>query len=219
MSATRVRVIGIGGGAAAGKSTLVETLMRDGTLAQRIGGRVEGMSADAYVREAAAQEPLRSKIAALYPAAVRADGSLDRTRLARAAFTTPALLTQLEALQWPLVAEELRGRIAAATANGARVLLVEAIALIGSPLEPLLDACLLVDLPSEERLARAVSRGTSLHDAVERDAAQAMHLAALRAASPVHIDGSGSPAHVAAAAAEAIAALCSQDGERADPTV
>jgi hypothetical protein len=46
-----------------------------------------------------------------------------------------------------------------------------------------------------------------------------MHLAALRAASPVLIDGSGSPAHVAAAAAEAIAALCSQDGERADPTV
>ena len=219
MSATRVRVIGIGGGAASGKSTLVEALMRDGTLSQRIGGRVESMSADDFVREVAAREPLRSKIAALYPAAVRADGSLDRALLARAAFATPALLTQLEELQWPLVAEELRGRIAAATASGTRVLLVEAIALIGSPLEPLLDGCVLVDLPREERIARAVARGASQRDAVERDSAQAKHLAALRAASPVHIDGTGSLAHVAAAGAEAIAALCSQDGERANPAV
>ena len=99
------------------------------------------------------------------------------------------------------------------------VLLVEAIALIGSPLEPLLDGCVLVDLPREERIARAVARGASQRDAVERDSAQAKHLAALRAASPVHIDGTGSLAHVAAAGAEAIAALCSQDGERANPAV
>jgi len=215
MSAMRPCVVGIVGGIAVGKSTVASALCVDAVIAAELGGAVTVLDLDAVLRaRRAAPGPLRDAIAALYPAAQRPDGSLDASLLAAAAFADSALMTALEALQWPVAVAALRAAITAATAQGVRALLVEGIALAEPPFASMLDALLLLHAAPQTRAARAVARGVHAEEFVARDAAGLRHLAAAERHASARIDATGALPDVVRAARGAILALCSSGGTR-----
>ena len=213
-----MKMIGITGAIGAGKSSVARALVADAALARDLGGAVQFFNADDALREARNQAgPLRDAIVKLLPAAQGPDGSLDQVALASAAFSDPALLKQLELLQWPVARAAMHTARDQAVAGGASLLIIEAIALLSSGLGEELDGYLVLTLPTAERRERAVGRGMSEAAFDLRDAAQHGLTEALLAAGGVEVSGRGSVQEVAAAAGRALRLLCSTDEPRPDP--
>ena len=208
MSSRLVRV-GLGGLIASGKSSLAAALVANVELQEAIGGAVEHVDADALLRAARSTDvALRDAILAVVPNARRADGSLDSALLAARAFADPTVLNRLEELQWPVVRQAIRGASRDAAARGARLLLVEAIALGRSGLAAELDGALFLHADEAVRRQRFVSRGGSEEDFQMRNAAQAGIPAEMAAIGAVRIDGSGPLPETVHAASQALRRLC-----------
>ena len=213
-----MKTIGIAGAIGAGKSSVARALVADAALARDLGGALHYFNADEALREARNQAgPLRDSIAKLIPAAQSPDGSLDQAALASAAFNDPALLKQLELLQWPVARAAMHVAREQAVASGASLLIVEAIALLSSGLVEELDGYLVLTLPTAERRERAIGRGMSGAAFEQRDAAQSGLTEALLAAGGVEVNAGGSVQEVAAAAGQALRLLCSTDEPHPDP--
>ena len=213
-----MKMIGITGAIGAGKSSVARALVADAALARNLGGAVHFFNADDALREARNQAgPLRDAIVKLLPAAQGPDGSLDQVALASAAFSDPALLKQLELLQWPVARAAAHTARDQAVAGGASLLIIEAIALLSSGLVEELDGYLILTLPTAERRERAVGRGMSGAAFDLRDAAQHGLTEALLAAGGVEVSARGSVQEVAAAAGRALRLLCSTDESQPDP--
>ena len=213
-----MKTIGIAGAIGAGKSSVARALVADAALARDVGGALHYFNADEALREARNQAgPLRDSIAKLIPAAQSPDGSLDQAALASAAFNDPALLKQLELLQWPVARAAMHVAREEAVASGASLLLVEAIALLSSGLTEELDGYLVLSLPTAERRERAISRGMSGAAFEQRDAAQRGLTEALIAAGGVEVNARGSVQEVAAGAGQALRLVCSTDEPHPDP--
>lgn len=213
-----MKMIGITGAIGAGKSSVARALVADAALARDLGGTVHFFNADDALREARNQAgPLRDAIVKLLPAAQGPDGSLDQVALASAAFSDPALLKQLELLQWPVARAAAHTARDQAVAGGASLLIIEAIALLSSGLVEELDGYLILTLPTAERRERAVGRGMSGAAFDLRDAAQHGLTEALLAAGGVEVSARGSVQEVAAAAGRALRLLCSTDESQPDP--
>ena len=213
-----MKTIGIAGAIGAGKSSVARALVADAALARDVGGALHYFNADEALREARNQAgPLRDSIAKLIPTAQSPDGSLDQAALASAAFNDPALLKQLELLQWPVARAAMHVAREQAVASGASLLIVEAIALLSSGLVEELDGYLVLTLPTAERRERAIGRGMSGAAFEQRDAAQSGLTEALLAAGGVEVNARGSVQEVAAAAGRALRLLCSADEPHPDP--
>ena len=213
-----MKTIGIAGAIGAGKSSVARALVADAVLGRDLGGAVHYFNADDALRAARNQAGLlQDAILKLFPAAQGPDGSLDQAALARAAFNNPALLKQLELLQWPVARAAMHVAREQAVASGASLLLVEAIALLNSGLAAELDAYLVLTLPTAERRERAISRGMSGAAFEQRDAAQRGLTEALIAAGGVEVNARGSVQEVAAGAGQALRLLCSTDEPHPDP--
>ena len=213
-----MKMIGMTGAIGAGKSSVARALVADAALARDLGGTVHFFNADDALREARNQAgPLRDAIVKLLPAAQGPDGSLDQVALASAAFSDPALLKQLELLQWPVARAAAHTARDQAVAGGASLLIIEAIALLSSGLVEELDGYLILTLPTAERRERAVGRGMSGAAFDLRDAAQHGLTEALLAAGGVEVSARGSVQEVAAAAGRALRLLCSTDESQPDP--
>jgi dephospho-CoA kinase len=213
-----MKMIGIAGAIGVGKSSVARALVADAALARDLGGALHFFNADDALRSARKQAgPLRDAIVTLLPSAQGPDGSLDQVALASAAFSDPALLKQLELLQWPVARAALHAARDQAVAGGASLLLVEAIALLSSGLVEELDAYLILILPTAERRERAVDRGMSGAAFDLRDAAQHGLTEALLAAGGVEVSARGSVQEVAGAAGQALRLLCSTDEPHPDP--
>jgi dephospho-CoA kinase len=174
--------VGLTGGVASGKSTVSALLGRLGAVV---------IDADVLAREVVAPgTPGLERIVAVFgPQMLDADGALDRARLGALVFADPARRAELEAVIHPRV----RARAADLERDappGALVvhdipLLVET----GQAAD--FDAVLVVDLPVEEQVARAMrDRGWSEDEARARVSAQASRGERLDAATHV-IDNSG----------------------------
>jgi len=204
-----MKVIGITGAIGAGKSSVARALVADAALARDLGGAVHFFNADDALRSARNQAgPLRDAIVKLLPAAQGPDGGLDQVALASAAFSDPALLKQLELLQWPVARAAAHAARDQAVAGGASLLIIEAIALLSSGLIKELDGYLVLTLPTAERRERAVGRGMSGAAFDLRDAAQHGLTEALLAAGGVEVSARGSVQEVAGAAGQALRLLC-----------
>jgi dephospho-CoA kinase len=215
-----VKVIGIAGAIGVGKSSVARALVSDAGLARDLGGAVHYFNADDALRSARNQAgPLQDAILKLLPAAQGPDGSLDQAALASAAFSDPALLKQLELLQWPVARAAMHVAREQAVASGASLLLVEAIALLNSGLAGELDGYLVLTLPTSERRERAIGRGMSGAAFEVRDAAQHGLTEALLAAGGVEVSARGSVQEVAAAAGRALRLLCSTDEPHSDRAI
>ncbi len=128
-------------------------------LAER-GARV--VDADRVAREVTAPgTPVHAAILGRFGASVTAaDGTLDRAALGRLVFADPAALRDLEALVHPAVRPRILDLIAAAEADTAPAVVIEAIKLVEGGLAQLCDEVWLVTCDPAVQRARLLARGT-----------------------------------------------------------
>lgn len=177
---------GLTGGIASGKSTISRLFRELGCVT---------IDADQVV--ARLYEPGAAGHAALVqtygPGILDAQGKIDRPKLADLAFASVASAQQLNALIHPLVTgEELRmmGEIAEQRPDEDLIVVVEATLLIEAGGRARYDRVVVVDVPPDVQLARAVGRGMSPEDVERRIARQMPREERLRYADYV-IDNSG----------------------------
>ena len=102
------KILGITGGIGTGKSTVMQILRED--------WGAELCFADEIARDLTrpGQEAWRLEIELFGPSILKDDGTIDRRRLSALVFSDPAKLAAVNGIVHPLVAEEVRRRIAAA---------------------------------------------------------------------------------------------------------
>jgi dephospho-coA kinase len=179
-----VRIIGITGGIASGKSTVTDFLKQQG---------YQVIDADQVVHEL--QEPggrlYQALLSAFGPAILREDGRLDRAKLGAMIFGNPDLLAQSSQLQNEIIREELARR---------RDLLAETEAVFFMDL-PLLfeleydnwfDQIWLVDVTEETQLSRLMNRNALNQEEAEKRIAAQLSLQEKRKRADVLIDNNGS---------------------------
>lgn len=176
--------VGLTGGIGAGKSTVAGLLSAHGALV---------IDADAISRELVEPgSPVLQELVDHFGSQVlRPDGSLDRGRLAHEAFTSPDGTAALNAIMHPRIREESVRRLAAAEATGAEVVVYDMPLLVETGQSELVDLVVVVDVPVEVQIARAVGlRGLDEVDVRRRLDVQATR-EERRAVADVVIDNSG----------------------------
>ncbi len=179
-------VIGLTGNIAAGKSSVARHFAAWGATV---------VDADALARTAV--EPhtpaLRAITARWGGGVLAADGSLDRAALRRGVFADPVERAALDAIVHPEVARLRAEAVAAAAARGDRLVVCDIPLLFEAGLTGTVDVIVLVDAPSDQRLARLVrDRGLSADEAAAMMEAQ-WPSARKRARADWVIDNDGTP--------------------------
>ncbi len=175
--------VGLTGGIASGKSTVSELLAGLGAVI---------VDSDKIAREVV--EPgtpgLAQVVAEFGPSVLTESGALDRAKVGEIVFADEGARGRLNAIVHPLVGErsaelEEAGRAAGKLVVNDIPLLVE----VGYA--PFFDEVIVVDVPVETQVERAIARGMTEIDARARIAAQASREDRLAAATYV-IDNTGS---------------------------
>jgi dephospho-CoA kinase len=161
-----MRVIGLTGGIATGKSTVAAMLASRGAAV---------VDADRLAREVV--EPGRPALAEIAeefgPGVIAADGSLDRPALAAVVFSDAARRRRLEAITHPRISALMGERIAAAIAAGPPLVVVDIPLLFENGRGGMVEGVLVVYADVATQLRRLVERdGMSEADARGRIAAQ-----------------------------------------------
>jgi dephospho-CoA kinase len=185
-----MRLIGLTGNIASGKSTVARLLVERGAVL---------VDADRLAREAVRPgTPALAQIAERFGDAVLApDGTLDRATLRGHVFADRYELEALNAIVHPEVERLREQRVAQARDGGAQVVVCDIPLLFEKHLADRFDAIILVDAPRPLRLERLV-RDRGLHEAEAMDMIAAQMPAELkRARSDYVIDNTGSLADLA----------------------
>ncbi|HVY48749.1 MAG TPA: dephospho-CoA kinase [Minicystis sp.] len=159
-------LFGLTGGIASGKSTVAARLRELG---------VPVIDADQLAREVVApgSEGLAAVVAAFGEGVLAEDGALDRKALAAVAFADPARRRQLNAILHPRIAALTMQRSAALAARGEPVACYEAALLVENGLADAFRPLVVVAVPEDVQVARAMARdGSTEADARARIAAQ-----------------------------------------------
>jgi dephospho-CoA kinase len=178
-----IRVIGLTGGIASGKSTVARMLAE-------LGASV--VDADQVAREVVRPgRPALSAIVVAFGAEILTPaGEVDRKRLAQRVFADPDARRQLEGITHPRIREEAARRMAELEASGVPVVVYEASLLVESGSHRDLAGLIVVAAPEEVQLRRMQERdGLPADEAGRRLAAQASLRDKLAVADYV-IDGS-----------------------------
>ena len=161
-----MRVIGLTGGIASGKSLVSERLAERGAAvidADKVGHESyrSGTGTFDAVVEAFGKE------------VVGADGEIDRKALGGKVFGDPEARRRLEAIVWPAIRTLIGAELDRLRAQGERVAVVEAAVLIEADWVPLVDEVWLVTAQRETAIARLAERnGMSEEQAQARIDAQ-----------------------------------------------
>ncbi len=185
-----MKIIGIVGGVASGKSRATEYLRQLGAAVldgDRVGHEV--------LREPAVVAAARARWGT---AILDADGQIDRSKLAKIVFAptkeAAAELQFLEDLTHPRIRARLADEVASLEAK--RIVpaaVLDAPVLLKAGWNDFCDIILFIDTPEKLRLQRAAARGWSPQEVQRREAAQAT-LQEKRQAADLVLDNSGSPA-------------------------
>lgn len=172
-----MRVLGLAGGIATGKSTVATLLLEQ---AQQCGWRVAHLDADLAARAVVAPgtdgllavlEHFGSAFA--LPKGHPEAGALDRPKLGALVFADAEARQALEALLHPRIVDTLRSELAAADAEGCQLALLNAAILLEMGLDALCDAVAVVWCLPEVQLERLRARnGLSAEAAAQRMASQ-----------------------------------------------
>jgi dephospho-CoA kinase len=155
-----LRLYGLTGGIASGKST-VSRMLRE------LGAHV--LDADAIAREVVEPgTPGLAEVAARFPGVVGPDGRLDRARLGARVFADPAERAALNALLHPRIGAAFLEKTQALAEQGLERVLYDAPLLIENGLHAGMDGVLLVWVPRELQKQRLMAR-----DGLEAQAAEA----------------------------------------------
>lgn len=178
-----MKVIGLTGGIACGKSTVARILSDLGAVV---------VDADAVVHrlQEPGQEVYRQIVEAFGPSILAPDGRLDRAALGRIVFADPEALARLEALTHPAVIAEVERLLGQITAPAA---VVEAVKLVEAGMHERCDSLWLVVCRPEVQASRLASRG--LDEAAIRARLRAQPAVdGMAAIADVVIENSGSSA-------------------------
>ena len=180
-----MKIIGLTGGIACGKST-VSTELR------ALGAAI--IDADALAHELSQlHQPLYNAYVQRFGREiVTADGTLDRAAIARRVFADPAVRTEVDAIAHPLIRMAAEERLRAARDENKRAAVLDVPLLFEAGWDALADETWVVALPREEQLKRLLARDKAMDEgeARARIAAQ-MPLAEKCARADVIIDNSG----------------------------
>ena len=180
-----MKIIGLTGGIACGKSTVSTELRAHGAAI---------IDADALAHELSQpHQPIYNAYVERFGSEiVAADGTLDRAAIARRVFADPAVHAEVEAIAHPIIRRAAEERLCAARDENKRAAVLDVPLLFEAGWDALADETWVVALPREEQLARLLARDTSMDagEARARIAAQ-MPLAEKCARADVVIDNSG----------------------------
>jgi len=182
----RIRVIGLTGGIATGKSTVARCLEEQGAVV---------IDADSLSREAVrpGSGALERIVALFGPEMLLTDGSLDRKRLGRLIFADPDKRRQLERITHPAIRRLADERISRLAAEGARVVFYMAPLLIEAGAVDRVDEVWVVTVRPEIQLERLMGRDAIDRAEAERIIASQMPLAEKERHGRIVIDNSGTP--------------------------
>ena len=179
-----VRIIGITGGIASGKSTVTEFLRQQG---------YQVIDADQEVHEL--QEPggrlYQALLSAFSPAILQEDGRLDRPKLGAMIFGNPELLAQSSQIQNQIIREELAGR-RDLLAEMEDIFFMDLPLLFELQYEDWFDQIWLVDVTEETQLSRLMTRNALSQEEAEKRIAAQLSLQEKRKRADVLIDNNGS---------------------------
>jgi dephospho-CoA kinase len=186
-----VKLYGLTGGIASGKSTVARIL-------RELGATV--IDADLLAREVVEPgQPAFEEIRATWPEVIGADGRIDRAKLGEIVFSSAAERAILNGITHPRIGEESARRTQEAEARGEPLAFYEAALIVENRLDEGLDGLVVVSVPEALQLARLKARdGLSEAAARARVAAQLPLAEKVRRATHV-IDNGGTPAQTRAA--------------------
>ena len=180
-----MKIIGLTGGIACGKSTVSTELRAHGAAI---------IDADALAHELSQpHRPIYNAYVERFGSEiVAADGTLDRAAIARRVFADPAVRAEVEAIAHPIIRRAAEERLRAARDENKRAAVLDVPLLFEAGWDALADETWVVALPREEQLVRLLARDKAMDagEARARIAAQ-MPLAEKCARADVVIDNSG----------------------------
>ncbi len=190
-----IRVIGLTGGIATGKSSIARFFQDMGALV---------IDADQLAREAVEPDSrgLAEVISAFGRGVLAPDGSLDRKRLGELVFADNARRSQLEGILHPEIKRLAEERIACAAEAGHRVVFYMAPLLIEAGVTDRVDEVWVVTVRPEVQLRRLMLRDGISRGQAQRIIVSQMPLAEKEKFGRVVIDNSGTPAETSSRLAE-----------------
>ena len=179
-----VRLIGLTGGIATGKSTVASLLAEHGATV---------VDSDELAREVVQRgQPALAEIAERFgPDVIAPDGSLDRAAMGAIVFADPEARRDLERITHPRIAELTQERIAAAAARDAGVVVVDVPLLFESKREDMFEGVLLVYAPEEVQIRRLIARDGLDEAAARQRLAAQLPIEEKRSRATWVIDNSG----------------------------
>lgn len=174
-------IVGVTGGIGAGKSTVAQRLAERGAVV---------IDADQISRDLVAPgSPILTELVTEFgPHILREDGSLNRAQLAADAFADPMLTDRLNSIMHPAIQRAAADRIAHASGD---IVVYDMPLLFETGQQALVDAVLVVDVPTDVQIDRAVNlRGLPRQDVERRMSVQVDRDTRLQGADFV-IDNSG----------------------------
>lgn len=178
-----VRIIGITGGIASGKSTVTEFLRQQG---------YQVIDADQVVHEL--QEPgerlYQALLSTFGSSILQEDGRLDRPKLGAMIFGNPELLAQSSQIQNQIIREELAGR-RDLLAGKEDIFFMDLPLLFELDYEAWFDQVWLVDVTEETQLSRLMTRNALSQEEAEKRIAAQLSLQEKRNRADVLIDNNG----------------------------
>jgi dephospho-CoA kinase len=179
-----MRVVGLTGGIASGKSTVT-------AMFRQLGAEV--IDADQVARDVVEPgTPGLEEVARRFPGVVDAAGRLDRVALGRRVFADPDERRALEAIVHPRIREEVARRTEALARAGVTVVLYDAALLIENGLHRGMDGVVLVSAPESVQRARLAARDGLDEAAITARLAAQLPLADKRAHATWVVDNGGS---------------------------
>jgi dephospho-CoA kinase len=179
-----MRVVGLTGGIASGKSTVT-------AMFRELGAPV--IDADEVARDVVEPgTPGLAEVARRFPGVVDASGRLDRAALGQRVFADPAERRALEAIVHPRIREEVARRIEALARTGVTVVLYDAALLIENELHRGMDGVIVVSAPESLQRSRLAARDGLDDAAITARLAAQLPLADKRAHATWVVDNGGS---------------------------
>ena len=180
-----MKIIGLTGGIACGKSTVSRVL-------RALGAAI--IDADALTHELSQpnQPIFNAYVERFGRDIVTVGGTLDRAAIAARVFADPAVRTDVDAITHPLIRAAAEERLRAARAAEKRAAVLDVPLLFEAGWDTLADEVWVVALPAEEQLARLLARDKTMSEGEARARISAqMPLAEKCARADIVIDNSG----------------------------
>ena len=180
-----MKIIGLTGGIACGKSTVSKAL-------RALGACIIDADAVAHELSQPNQALFNAYVQRFGMAIVTPGGTLDRAAIARLIFTDPTMRAEVEQISHPLIRRAVEERLRMAEKEQKRAAVLDVPLLFEAGWDALADEVWVVALPPEEQLTRLLARDKTMSEgeARARIAAQ-MPLAEKCARADVVIDNSG----------------------------